>query len=80
MSDAASFTHILRVLNTNIDGKEHVMYGLTAVKGVGRRFANLVCKKADISLAKRAGELSPDDVEKYLIFPSFLPSFLPSYI
>jgi len=38
------------------------MYALTSIKGVGRRFANIVCKKADIDLTKRAGELSDSEV------------------
>ena len=42
----SSFTHILRVCNTNIDGRQKVIYGLRRIKGVGRRFATLVCKKA----------------------------------
>lgn len=29
------------------------MYALTEIKGVGRRYANLVCKKADVDLNKR---------------------------
>lgn len=40
------------------------MFALTAVKGVGRRFANLICKKAEIDLTKRAGELKPDEIER----------------
>ncbi|OQR75952.1 40S ribosomal protein S18-like [Tropilaelaps mercedesae] len=56
------FQHILRVLNTNIDGQTKVMYALTSIKGVGRRFANIVCKKADIDLNKRAGELTEHEV------------------
>lgn len=47
------FQHILRVLNTNVDGRQKIMYALTAIKGCGRRFANLVCKKADIDMRKR---------------------------
>lgn len=31
-------------------------------QGVGRRFANIVCKKADVDLNKRAGELSEEEV------------------
>ena len=31
-------------------------------QGVGRRYANLVCRKADVDLNKRAGELSEDEV------------------
>jgi hypothetical protein len=34
-------------------GKTKVMFALTAIKGVGRRYSNLVCKKADIDLRKR---------------------------
>ena len=31
------------------------MYALTKIKGVGRRYSNLVCKKADVDLNKRYG-------------------------
>ncbi|KAM7451211.1 ribosomal protein S18 [Porites harrisoni] len=60
------FQHILRVLNTNIDGKQKIMFALTAIKGVGRRYANLVCKKADVDMKKRAGELTDDEVERVI--------------
>lgn len=49
------FQHILRVLNTNVDGRQKIMFALTSIKGVGRRFANLVCKKADVDMSKRCG-------------------------
>ncbi|KAJ3416108.1 ribosomal 40S subunit protein S18B [Chytridiales sp. JEL 0842] len=62
--DKNQFQHILRLLNTNIDGKRKIMYSLTHIKGVGRRFSNLVCKKADVNLDKRAGELTNDELER----------------
>ena len=49
---------VLRVLNTNIDGRVKVMFALTSIKGIGRRFSYIICKKAEIDLNKRAGELS----------------------
>jgi small subunit ribosomal protein S18e len=49
-------------MNTNIDGKRKSMFAITAIKGVGRRYSNIVCKKADIDLDKRAGELSEEEV------------------
>lgn len=58
------FQHILRILNTNVDGRQKVMFALTAIKGIGRRFSNLICKKAEIDLNKRAGELKPDEIER----------------
>jgi small subunit ribosomal protein S18e len=60
------FQHILRVMNTNIDGSQKVMFGFTAIKGVGRRYANLICKKADIDMSKRAGELTEDEVDRVM--------------
>jgi hypothetical protein len=51
------FQHILRVLNTNVDGKQKVMYAITAIRGIGRRFSNLVCKKAEVDMRKRCGRV-----------------------
>lgn len=64
------FQHILRVMSTNIDGKRKVMFALTAIKGVGRRYANIVLKKADVDLDKRAGECSEEEVEKIVTIMS----------
>ena len=40
------------------------MYALTAIPGVGRRIAKIICKKAEVDLRKRAGELNADEIEK----------------
>ena len=39
-----NFQHILRVLNTNIEGKTNVMFALTSIKGIGRRFEKRVMR------------------------------------
>merc|ERR1712117_771742 len=36
----------------------------TAIRGIGRRFAFVVCKKANVDVNKRAGELSEEEVER----------------
>lgn len=61
-SEKSNFQFILRLLNTNVDGKQKIMYALTKIKGVGRRYSNLVCKKADVDLNKRCVKIwtSPD--------------------
>lgn len=38
------------------------MFALTAIKGIGRRYSNIVLKKADVDLSKRAGELTEEEV------------------
>merc|ERR1712145_14308 len=53
-------------MGTNIDGRIKVMFAITSIKGVGRRYANIVLKKADIEVTKRAGELSDEEVEKLI--------------
>src|ERR1700710_1951650 len=58
--EKSNFQFILRLLNTNVDGKQKVMYALTKIKGVGRRYSNLVCKKADVDLNKRYGHHFPE--------------------
>jgi small subunit ribosomal protein S18e len=60
----SDFQHILRVLNTNVDGRTKVQYALTSIKGIGRRFSNIICKKAEVDTTKRAGELKPDEIER----------------
>ena len=37
---------------------------MCSLQGIGRRFANLVLKKADIDMSKRAGELTEEEVER----------------
>ncbi|XP_042467493.1 40S ribosomal protein S18-like [Zingiber officinale] len=34
------------------------MFAFTSIKGIGRCFANIVCKKADVDINKRTDELS----------------------
>ncbi|GMM40685.1 ribosomal 40S subunit protein S18A [Hanseniaspora uvarum] len=64
VQEKGSFQHILRLLNTNVDGNIKIVYALTYIRGVGRRYANLVCKKADVDLNKRAGELTQEELER----------------
>ena len=47
------FTHILRVENTNVDGRRKLPYALTAIKGIGVRLATIACKKAGLDPNKR---------------------------
>ena len=62
IKDGGVFQHILRILGTNVDGKTKVLYAMTSCKGIGRRFSNIVCKKADVDMDKRAGELTQKEM------------------
>ena len=41
---ANEFTDILRIQNTNIKGKDKVMFVLTALKGIGKKNETLILK------------------------------------
>lgn len=51
-----------------------VQYSLTSIKGVGRRFSNLICKKAEVDPNKRR-ECMPE-TNVYLAAPPPLYGFL----
>ncbi|KAM3140843.1 ribosomal 40S subunit protein S18A [Paramecium bursaria] len=61
---AAEFKHIVRILNTNIDGKQKMAYGIRSIKGIGRRFATQICKVLRLDLNRRAGELTEAESQK----------------
>merc|ERR1712216_664208 len=73
------FQHILRVLNTNVDGRHKVPFAITSIKGVGRRFANMVCKKAEVDLNKRVGELTTEEIDKLVAVIQNPLQFMPSW-
>merc|ERR1719199_1923136 len=52
LENAQNFTHILRMLNTNVDGRHKV------------RFAILVCKIAQVDINSRAGEMTEAQMNK----------------
>lgn len=75
------FQHILRIMNTNIDGNRKVTIAMTAIKGVGRRYANIVLKKADVDLTKRAGECTEEEVSiAHLKIEIFLPNRIDAHL
>ena len=57
---ANEFTHILHIQNTNEKAKYKVIFTLITIKGIGKRFTNLIYKSAKIRLDKRAGELKAE--------------------
>merc|ERR1711982_261376 len=55
---------VRRILNTNVDGRRKVLFALTGIKGIGRRFSDQICKRAEIDPNIRAGILTVAQIEK----------------
>merc|ERR1711976_248230 len=58
------FQLVRRILNTNVDGRRRVMFALTGIKGIGLRFSDQVCKRAEIDGNKRARILTNEEIDK----------------
>ncbi|KAG6360913.1 hypothetical protein INS49_011981 [Diaporthe citri] len=78
--EKSNFEFTSRLPNTNLDGKQKVVYALTKIKGVGRRYSNLVCKKGDVDLNKRAGELTSKELKRIVTIIQNLTQYkIPAY-
>lgn len=58
------FRYMVRVKQTDLDGKKQARVGLTKVKGVGKTFANAVCNIVGIDSTSKLGYLSESDLKK----------------
>ncbi|MBN2459515.1 30S ribosomal protein S13 [Candidatus Woesearchaeota archaeon] len=57
------FRHLVRVMNTDLDGRKPILYALTKMKGIKYMFASAICKKADVPMGKKAGYLNDSEVK-----------------
>jgi small subunit ribosomal protein S13 len=53
-----------RELRTRVDGNAKVEYGLTLIRGIGRRFAQAIIRAANISPGMRIGALPEKDLNR----------------
>lgn len=58
------FRHILRIIDTDVDGTLKVPYALRKIKGISLNLANTILKKAEINPDTRAGFLTEAEVKK----------------
>jgi len=57
------FKHIIRMSNTNLNGKRMIPHALRQIKGLGLRMATMVTKKANVDPNRRAGTLNNTELE-----------------
>ena len=55
-----NFNYIVRIANSDIDGQKRTVIGLQSIKGVGKRVAEIIAKRAAVDPAVKIGAL-PDD-------------------
>jgi small subunit ribosomal protein S13 len=63
MTENKDYKHIIRVVNTDLDGSKAISHALKKIKGVNFMFANMVCHLAKLDHNKKAGDLNDNEVE-----------------
>jgi small subunit ribosomal protein S13 len=64
-----NFRYIVRLINTDIDGNKSIVIGLTAVKGLGLRSAEIIARMAGVPRDTKIGDLpeqKTDELEKII--------------
>ncbi|MGP8330526.1 MAG: 30S ribosomal protein S13 [Methanosarcinaceae archaeon] len=56
--------HLVRIMNTDLQGAQPVQYALTGIRGVGRRTARIIIDSTGIDPKGLIGYLSDEDVAK----------------
>jgi small subunit ribosomal protein S13 len=59
-----NFRYIVRLLNTDVDGSKTVVIGLTKVKGVGIRTAEIIARMANVPRNVKIGDLPESKTEE----------------
>jgi small subunit ribosomal protein S13 len=54
--------HIIRIANTDLEGKKSVLYALTGIRGIGRRMAKAIALKVGVNPHAIMGQLSVNEV------------------
>lgn len=60
----AELKHLVRIANTDIDGKKSIAYAMNKIKGVGIPFAHAACRISGVDVNKKAGALTDAEVKK----------------
>jgi small subunit ribosomal protein S13 len=75
----AEFKHIVRILNTDLEGKKKTIDALRKLHGVSFMYANAVCVISKVDKYKRAGDLSDAEIqllERTVKNPVGLPTWM----
>lgn len=74
-----NFNFIVRIVNTDIDGQKKTVVGLQSIKGVGKRVAQIVAKKANVDPAMKMGSLSDEKVKEIEALVKSYVEYAPSW-
>ncbi|MBI4392548.1 MAG: 30S ribosomal protein S13 [Euryarchaeota archaeon] len=63
-AEKPDFKYIVRIANTDLNGKHHVELALATVKGIGIRTAGVIADRAGVRRLEKLGNLQDADIAK----------------
>jgi len=62
--ETEEFKHLVRILDTDLDGKKSVVHSLCGIKGIGRRVAEVIVASTGIDPRMKMGNLTDNKIAK----------------
>ena len=78
--EADEIKHIVRVANTDLDGKKSVQYSLTGIKGINRRSARIISDLSGVDPTATIGYLDDEQIEAMRKTVDNIESILPTWM
>lgn len=73
------FKYVVRISNTDLNGKDQLFYALQKIKGIGMNTAIAICRLANINPLTRLGSLSDEQIKNIEYLIKNLPEKAPSW-
>jgi small subunit ribosomal protein S13 len=75
-----NFNYILRVVNTDINGENNIVQGLTQIKGIGRHLATFIADTAGVDRKIKFGNLPEPEIEKLKEILENIDEYAPAWM
>lgn len=76
----ADFNYIVRIVNTDINGENNIVQGLTQIKGIGRHMATFIADTAGINRKIKFGNLPESEIEKIQEILDHINQYAPAWM
>jgi len=75
-----NFNYIIRIVNTDINGENNIVQGLTQIKGIGRHIATFIADTAGVDRKLKFGNLPETEIEKLKEVLENIDEYAPSWM
>ncbi|HIH86854.1 MAG TPA: 30S ribosomal protein S13 [Methanosarcinales archaeon] len=79
-SEQDEIKHIVRIANTDLEGKKNVQYSLTGIKGINRRIARIISDRSNVDPTATIGYMDDEKIDSLKKTIEEIESILPTWM